>query len=63
MLSTRAPLSHRFAKQTMRRNIGLGMLEQLKAEIRSFQDLGGSEDLKEGTAAFAERRDASFKGR
>lgn len=63
MLSKRAPLSHRFAKQTMRRNIGLSMIEQLKAEIRSFHDLGGSEDLQEGTASFAERREARFKGR
>ena len=63
MLAKRAPLSHRFAKQTLRRNVGLGLLEQLKAEIRSFHDLGASEDLKEGTAAFAERRDADFKGR
>lgn len=62
-LAKRAPLSHRFAKQTMRRNVGLGLLEQLKAEIRSFHDLGSSEDLKEGTASFAERREAKFKGR
>jgi enoyl-CoA hydratase/carnithine racemase len=62
-LASRAPLSHRFAKQTMRRNVGLGLAEQLKAEIRSFHDLGHSEDLKEGTTAFAERREAQFKGR
>jgi enoyl-CoA hydratase/carnithine racemase len=63
MLSKRAPLSHRFAKETMRRFVGLSLAEQLKAEIRSFHDLGSSEDLKEGTRAFAERRDADFKGR
>lgn len=63
MLATRAPLSHRFAKETMRRLVGMTFEEQLKAEIRSFHDLGSSEDLKEGTRAFAERRDAKFKGR
>ncbi len=63
MLATRAPLSHRLAKETMRRFVGLSLAEQLKAEIRSFQDLGQSEDLAEGTAAFAERRQPKFRGR
>lgn len=63
MLATRAPLSHRLAKSTMRRMAGLPFNEQLRMEIRSFHDLGASEDLKEGTAAFAERREARFKGR
>lgn len=63
MLASRAPLSHRFAKETMRRLVGMPLQEQLKAEIRSFHDLGSSEDLKEGTAAFAERRPARFKGK
>jgi len=63
MLATRAPLSHRFAKQTIRRNIGQTFTEALKAEIRSFHDLGSSADLAEGTAAFRERRPARFEGR
>jgi enoyl-CoA hydratase/carnithine racemase len=63
MLAQRAPLAHRFAKETMRRHVGMTLAEQLKTEVRSFRDLGGSEDLKEGTAAFAQRRDANFKGR
>lgn len=63
MLASRAPLSHRFAKNVMRRMEGLTEDEALKAEVRSFYDLGQSEDLKEGTASFRERRDAEFKGR
>ena len=63
MLSKRAPLSHRFAKDTMRRIVGMAYAEQLKEEIRSFYDLGRSEDLAEGTRAFAQRREARFKGR
>ena len=61
-LARRAPLSHRFAKDVMRRAIGMGLAEALKTEVRSFYDLGQSEDLAEGTAAFRERRDANFKG-
>ena len=63
MLATRAPLSHRLAKNVMRRMEGLTEEEALKAEVSSFYDLGQSEDLKEGTASFRERRAAQFKGR
>ncbi len=63
MLAKRAPLAHRYAKETMRRIVGMTLAQQLEAEVRSFHDLGSSDDLKEGTRAFAERRDADFKGR
>lgn len=63
MLAKRAPLAHRFAKATMRRMVGMPFAEALKTEVRSFYDLGRSEDLKEGTQSFRERRDAQFKGR
>ncbi|MEM6498226.1 MAG: enoyl-CoA hydratase/isomerase family protein [Pseudomonadota bacterium] len=63
MLASRAPLSHRFAKNVMRRMDGLTQEEALKAEVSSFYDLGQSQDLKEGTASFKERRPANFKGR
>ena len=60
MLAKRAPLAHRFAKATMRRMVGMPLTEALKTEVRSFYDLGRSEDLEEGTRSFAERRDANF---
>lgn len=60
MLAQRAPLAHRFAKSTMRRMVGMPFAEALKTEVRSFYDLGQSEDLKEGTQSFRERRDAKF---
>lgn len=63
MLARRSPLSHRFAKETMRRVVGMSLTEALKTEIRSFYDLGRSSDLKEGTTAFREKREADFKGR
>jgi enoyl-CoA hydratase/carnithine racemase len=63
MLARRSPLSHRFAKEVMKRAVGLPMDEALRLESRSFHDVGMTEDLAEGTTAFRERREADFKGR
>lgn len=63
MLAKRSPLSHRFAKEVVKRAVGMPMDEALRLESASFHDLGQSEDLEEGTTAFRERRDAVFKGR
>lgn len=63
MLASRSPLSHRFAKEVMRRAVGMPIDEALRLESRSFFDVGLTEDLAEGTASFKERRAASFKGR
>jgi enoyl-CoA hydratase/carnithine racemase len=63
MLAKRSPLSHRFAKEVMKRAVGLPMDEALRLESQSFHDLGRTEDLAEGTTAFRERREANFKGR
>ena len=63
MLAKRSPLSHRFAKEVMKRAVGMPMDEALRLESRSFYDVGFTEDLAEGTTSFRERRDADFKGR
>lgn len=63
MLAKRSPLSHRFAKEVMKRAVGLPLDEALRLESRSFHDVGQTDDLAEGTASFRERRDAEFKGR
>ena len=63
MLARRSPLSHRFAKEVMKRAVGLPLDEALRLESRSFHDLGMTADLAEGTTAFKERREANFKGR
>lgn len=63
MLASRAPLSHRFAKEVVRRSMGMHQEEALKWESRSFYDVGMTEDLKEGVTSFKERRAANFKGR
>ena len=63
MLASRSPLSHRFAKEVIKRSVGMHMDEALRLESRSFHDVGQTEDLAEGTTAFRERRDAHFRGR
>ena len=62
-LASRSPLSHRFAKEVMKRAVGLPQDEALRLESSSYHDVGLTEDLAEGTTAFRERRDAVFKGR
>lgn len=62
MLASRAPLSHQFAKEVMKRAIGLPMEEALRLESRSFYDVGQTRDLVEGTTAFREKRQALFTG-
>lgn len=63
MLARRAPLAQRFAKDVMRRSMGLSEDEALRLESRSFYDLGQTEDLREGTTAFSEKREANFSAR
>jgi len=62
-LASRSPLSHRFAKEVIKRSVGMPMDEALRLESSSFHYVGLTEDLAEGTTAFRERRDAQFKGR
>lgn len=62
-LATRGPLAHRFAKEVMRRAVGMPMAEALRLESRSFYDLGGTHDMAEGNLAFREGRQARFESR
>jgi enoyl-CoA hydratase/carnithine racemase len=63
LLASRAPLAQQFAKEVMRRSFDMPVADALKLESRSFYDLGHTEDIKEGTTAFREKRQANFKGK
>ena len=63
LVASRAPLAQRFAKDVMMRAFDMPLADALRLESRSFYDLGGTDDLKEGTDAFREKRPANFKGR
>lgn len=62
-LASRAPLPQQFAKDVMRRIHGMSHDEALRLESASFRKLGDTEDLREGTNAFREKRTPTFKGR
>lgn len=47
----------------MYRAVGLPRDDALRLELRSFYDPSRTEDLGEGSASFAERREVHFKGR
>jgi len=63
LLSQRAPLAQELAKNVMHRIHGMNTEEALRLESASFHDLAFSDDLKEGTRAFKEKRQAEFKRR
>lgn len=63
MLASRSPLSQRFAKEVIKRSVGMHIDEALRLESSSFHDVGQTQDLAEGTTAFRERREAQFKGK
>lgn len=62
-LASRAPLAQKFGKEVMLRSLGRPIEDGIRFESRSFHDLAFTEDLKEGTDAFAEKRPAKFRGK
>lgn len=62
-LASRAPLAQQLGKEVVLRSLGRPVDDGFRLESRSFHDLGQTEDLKEGTTAFREKREARFKGR
>ncbi len=57
------PLTLRAAKQAMLAGSQLPLAEGLAVELRLFQSLAYTEDVREGLAAFSEKRPPQFKGR
>ena len=58
----RAPLGVRFAKEAIRRGAETNLADGLRMENALFTLLRGTQDAKEGTSAFAEKRKPEFKG-
>ena len=62
-LKTKPALAVRAAKTAMRKGLSTSLKEGLQIEQDLFCMLFGTEDQKEGMAAFMEKRTAVFKGR
>lgn len=62
-LASKAPVALRVAKALINKGSDIGLESALALEREGFGVVGSSEDLKEGVAAFAEKRKPAFKGR
>lgn len=62
-LASGAPLALGKLKQLMRESFGRSLPEQLAAERGAFLECAATEDFCEGTAAFLEKRKATYQGR
>lgn len=62
-ISANSPLAVSIAKKVMNEGIDLTIAEGLQLEKRQFSGIFSSEDMREGTRAFVEKRAPSFKGK
>jgi enoyl-CoA hydratase len=62
-IASKSPLALAAAKGAVNRAVQGEHADNLEHEAESFGDLFGSEDAKEGLAAFVERREPTFRGR
>jgi enoyl-CoA hydratase len=62
-ISANAPLAVRFSLEAVNRGLDVGQAEGLVIESALFAICASSEDKKEGTAAFLEKRSPQFSGR
>jgi enoyl-CoA hydratase len=62
-ISKNSPFAVSIAKKVMNEGIDLTIAEGLQLEKRQFSGIFSSEDMKEGTHAFMEKRAPSFKGK
>jgi len=62
-IATRGPIAVATAKSAIREGADRPLPEANAIEVRSFGELFRSEDMREGTRAFVEKRKPNFTGR
>jgi enoyl-CoA hydratase len=63
LIASRGPLAVAAAKRALRAGADAGLAQGLALEAEAFGLLFSTEDMREGTRAFLEKRPAQFKGR
>jgi len=63
LLASKSPIALRLMKELANRALGGEHARNLEAEGETFGELFGSEDAREGLAAFVEKREPTFRGR
>ncbi|RMI12689.1 MAG: enoyl-CoA hydratase [Calditrichaeota bacterium] len=63
LLAQKAPLAVRYILEAVYRGADVGLDEALQIEARYFGQTCTTEDMKEGTTAFLEKRKPTFRGR
>jgi enoyl-CoA hydratase len=63
VIASRGPLAVAAAKRVLRAGADAGLAEGLSHEAEAFGLLFATEDMREGTKAFLEKRAAQFRGR
>lgn len=61
-ISSRAPLALQAAKRSINLGLQMDVKSGLEVEILEFGNVCATEDMKEGTSAFLEKRSANFLG-
>ena len=62
-LASKAPVALKVAKALITKGADMSLDAALELEREGFGVIGSTDDLKEGTSAFAEKRKPEFKGR
>jgi enoyl-CoA hydratase/3-hydroxyacyl-CoA dehydrogenase len=62
-LASKAPVAVKIAKALINKGSDIGLDSALALEREGFGVVASSEDLKEGVAAFTEKRKPAFKGK
>jgi enoyl-CoA hydratase len=63
VIASRGPLAVAAAKRALRAGADLGLAQGLALEAEAFAALFATEDMREGTRAFLEKRAARFQGK
>jgi enoyl-CoA hydratase len=63
LCAANSPYAVSVAKKVMNEGIDLTIAEGLQLEKRQFSGIFSSEDMREGTRAFMEKRAPNFKGK